>query len=83
MIKLKKIFCLNIIFFITFFTMGMNKFENKQIYKNITIENINVGGMKYKQALDEINKLYKVKLITYWNILSDISDNLPKFRYSR
>lgn len=61
MIKLKKIFCLNIIFFITFFTMGMNKFENKQIYKNITIQNINVGGMKYKEALDEINKLYKVK----------------------
>ena len=61
MIKLKKIFCLNIVFMITFFTMGMNKFENKKIFNNISIQSIDVGGMTYKEALSEINKVYKVK----------------------
>ncbi len=59
--KLKKIFYLNIIFMITFLTMGIDKLENKQIFNNISIQNVDVGGMTYKEALSEINKVYKVK----------------------
>ena len=52
------------------FLLGMNKQENikdKKIFKNISVENIDIGGLTYNEALKEINKHYKEKdiIISY------------------
>lgn len=61
--KLSYLFC---VFMLMIFILGMNKVENiddKKIFNNISIQNVDIGGMTYKDALNKINKTYKVKPI--------------------
>ena len=90
MLRYRKLsFLLCILLCITFL-LGMNKPENmegKKIFKNISVENIDIGGLTYKEALKEINKYYKEKdiIINYdgksWTLRTDeieLSYNIEK-----
>lgn len=90
MLRYRKLsFLLCILLCITFL-LGMNKPENmegKKIFKNISVENIDIGGLTYKEALKEINKYYKEKdiIINYdgksWTLRPDeieLSYNIEK-----
>ena len=66
MVKYRKLSRLIYICLIMFFLLGIGKgYDNKseKIFNNIKIQGIDVGGMNYNEALNEINKYYKVKPI--------------------
>ena len=70
MFRYKKLSFLLCILLGILFLLGMNKQENikdKKIFKNISVENIDIGGLTYNEALKEINKHYKEKdiIISY------------------
>ena len=90
MLRYRKLSFLLCILLCIIFLLGMNKVEDtkgKKIFKNISIENIDIGGLTYKEALEEINKYYKEKDINInyedksWTIRPDeieLSYNIEK-----
>lgn len=64
MSKSKKLFYLFSIIIMINLLLGMkeiDKIDNKKIYKNITIQNIDIGGMTYKEAFELLEKEYNIK----------------------
>ncbi|RDY22547.1 hypothetical protein CHF27_012870, partial [Romboutsia maritimum] len=71
-------------------SLGMNKhnlIEDNKIYKNIYIQNVDVGGSTLKEAKDKINNKYKLKPMKiiyknkFWNIKPeeiDLNYNIEK-----
>ena len=66
MARYKKLTYLFLTIILSIFLLGMNKLEgieNKKIFNNISIQNVDIGGLKYKEALNKINNKYKIKPI--------------------
>lgn len=64
--NLKKSISLFCILVLSFISLGMSKpntIEKKKIFKNIYIEEINIGGMTKEQCKQELYKVYKIEPI--------------------
>lgn len=75
---LKKCIMIAIFMMIILSSMGMNKIEsNELIFDNIIIEDVNVGGLTKKEAINKLNKYYRTKDIKVrfnqkiWTIKTD------------
>ena len=76
--NLNKYILIVILFIIAFNSLGITKnenMENKKIHNNIIIENIYVGKMTQKEALNKLSKIYEIKnfKIIYNDRIWDIS----------
>ena len=60
--NLNKFSLIGILFITAFLTLGISKnTEEEKIHSNVIIENINVGKITRKQALEKLNKTYQIK----------------------
>lgn len=85
--KIKKLICIICVLIIAQLSLGMSKdknTENKKIFKNIYIEDINIGGMDIDESRKEIEKQYEINpiKITYEQKTWDISPKDIELKYN-